>query len=180
MEYNIAKSVRETGSYLPQNVRRTYMKLKRCPKCSLRKRSDSFWNNKASSDGKCTYCIPCNKEVRNAYYASHPEWARDLRHREYKRNREKYLARERRKAYGISNSEYQRLLIQQGNKCALCGSPERSKRNGKLMQLAVDHCHTKGHVRGLLCMSCNNGLGRFRHDIPTIKRAIAYLNKYKK
>ena len=43
--------------------------------------------------------------------------------------------------------------------------------------LAVDHCHNKGEVRGLLCYSCNIALGLFKDDINKLKSAISYLQE---
>ena len=52
--------------------------------------------------------------------------------------------------------------------CDLCQTPAK---------LYVDHCHKTGFVRGLLCPSCNTGLGQFKDSITTLKRAAAYLEK---
>lgn len=56
------------------------------------------------------------------------------------------------KTYGITGDEYEALLRRQGGKCAICRARPRSKR------LAVDHNHTTGAVRGLLCSRCNHDL----------------------
>ena len=45
------------------------------------------------------------------------------------------------------------------------------------MQLVVDHCHKTGKIRGLICDSCNVGLGRFKDNIDNLKNAIKYLEK---
>ena len=56
--------------------------------------------------------------------------------------------------------------------CEICGSaPGKGK-------LALDHCHTTGHIRGLLCLSCNVALGHFRDDPDRLRRAIKYLAKH--
>jgi hypothetical protein len=41
--------------------------------------------------------------------------------------------------------------------------------------LAVDHCHESGKIRGLLCLTCNVGLGMFKEDVDIMKNAIEYL-----
>lgn len=43
----------------------------------------------------------------------------------------------------------------------------------------IDHCHTTGKVRGLLCSKCNTGIGMFKENIITLKRAIRYITHHK-
>ena len=63
------------------------------------------------------------------------------------------------------------LFIRQDGCCAICGIPEKELKR----RLAIDHCHTKGHIRGLLCTRCNFVLG-FAKDNPYIlQSAIDYL-----
>lgn len=69
--------------------------------------------------------------------------------------------------YGITLAEFNEMVTDQGGRCAICGvDPPR---------LVVDHDHESGVVRGLLCDSCNNGLGRFRDDPDALMAAAAYL-----
>jgi hypothetical protein len=70
--------------------------------------------------------------------------------------------------YGLSAQEY---WAAEAAGCALCGEPFVGKTPH------VDHCHKTGHVRGLLCASCNKGLGHFKDDIETLERAVAYLRR---
>jgi hypothetical protein len=56
--------------------------------------------------------------------------------------------------------------------CEICGGIDDGK------QLAVDHDHLTGHVRGRLCSSCNRGLGLFKDSIPVMERAIHYLRRH--
>jgi len=72
--------------------------------------------------------------------------------------------------WGLTLEEYQEMLNQQNNKCAICGSTDLK---GK--QRAIDHNHTTGKIRGILCNNCNNGLGRFKDNINFLQNAIKYL-----
>jgi hypothetical protein len=74
--------------------------------------------------------------------------------------------------YGITEEDYNLMLENQNNCCAICKKESDIK-------LSVDHCHQSGAVRGLLCKKCNLGLGYFKDDTTTIKEAIKYLNKSK-
>jgi hypothetical protein len=81
------------------------------------------------------------------------------------------------KRFGISLEDYQLMLNNQNNVCAICGQPEKSVdyRTKKVRSMAVDHCHTSGKIRGLLCSDCNTALGLFRENIDFMKSAIKYL-----
>jgi hypothetical protein len=76
-----------------------------------------------------------------------------------------------RREYGITLSEYKRVLRGQGGCCAICKRPEKEFKNA----LAVDHDHVSGKLRGLLCWGCNKALGVFRDHIENMKEAVQYL-----
>jgi hypothetical protein len=101
------------------------------------------------------------------------EYDREYRRRTRKEARSKNLL----KKYGITLAEYDRLHSEQDGACAICGRAESrvDGRTGRVLPLAVDHCHANGHVRGLLCASCNKGLGVFRDDPALLRRGAAYL-----
>lgn len=73
--------------------------------------------------------------------------------------------------YGVSPNDYERMLENQLGLCAICNKKCTSGKD-----LAVDHDHETGIVRGLLCQSCNWGIGNFSDDIKIISNAIAYLS----
>lgn len=82
------------------------------------------------------------------------------------------------KRYGLTPSDYDRMLEAQGGKCAICRQPETFRRkDGSPMHLAVDHCHTTGRVRGLLCRMCNQTLGRVKDSVELLQASIDYLRK---
>lgn len=74
-------------------------------------------------------------------------------------------------AFGITVEEYNRLLVSQGCRCAICRELPCKKR------LAVDHDHETGKIRGLLCFECNIGLGKFRDSALMVEAALRYLTK---
>lgn len=71
-------------------------------------------------------------------------------------------------------NDYDRLFSLQKGKCAICMQPQNSSRN---KALAVDHDHTTGKVRGLLCDTCNRALGLFKDDIFILSMSIEYLKR---
>ena len=96
----------------------------------------------------------------------------------YKRNHPEKIKASSEKSklakYGIDRARYQLMFAEQKGVCKLCGKPEK-----KIRKLAVDHCHTTGKVRGLLCMECNTGLGKFKDNTEVLARAIAYLEVHR-
>ncbi len=75
-----------------------------------------------------------------------------------------------RSQFGITPAEYESLLTQQNNSCAIC---KREEPTGYGWH--VDHCHTTKKVRGILCSMCNQGLGLFQDNTSSLKEAVKYL-----
>lgn len=99
--------------------------------------------------------------------------------REYrKKNPEIMRNIEVKKKYGIPTVEYVEMLVDQKGVCLLCEQPETSidHRTKRVRNLAVDHNHINGKVRGLLCSNCNRGLGFFRENQAVLQKAIEYLS----
>lgn len=96
---------------------------------------------------------------RARYEAKHPDRAAAQRWRE------------RLRPYGITPEQHAEIMVKQNGLCAICSGPCKSGR-----RLAIDHDHSTGRVRGLLCASCNNGLGRFKDDPALLVAAANYLN----
>lgn len=111
-----------------------------------------------------------SKEVKNARAR---KWLKEDR----EKNPEKYRNKDLIKNFGISLDEYNVLLEKQNGVCAICGNPERTRHNNtdRIRNLAVDHCHKTGRVRGLLCTACNQGLGNFRDNPDYLAKSISYL-----
>lgn len=85
---------------------------------------------------------------------------------------------QRERLYGITDVEYNARLESQKGVCAICGTDTPTENHDETRpHLYVDHCHTSGAVRGLLCGNCNTGLGFFKDNPERLKAAIQYLTK---
>lgn len=77
--------------------------------------------------------------------------------------------------YGITGKQYDQLLAFQGGVCFICGQSPKKQR------LAVDHDHSTGEVRGLLCAGdaygCNVALARLLDNLDMARRALAYVEQ---
>ncbi len=76
--------------------------------------------------------------------------------------------------YGLSQEQWDKLFALQGNKCAICGKKKfgEGKRGPH-----TDHCGNGGHIRGILCRSCNTALGHFGHSVRRLRSAIKYMER---
>lgn len=137
--------------------------------------------------------MPYTREQDRAYKrtkrAEKPGHEAALQRAQYERNKEKINERQRaayaakterdrldrrlRTIYGISADDFDKMLADQDGVCAFCkGGPAR-----KTKRLFVDHCHETGRVRGLLCLSCNQALGRLGDNVESIERVLVYLKR---
>lgn len=136
---------------------------KSCSKCKQTKDVSEFNKRRRASDGLDFWCKECNKKSCNAYNRSNAGQTKAR-----KRNLERY---------SLSVSAYENLLKGQGFVCAICKHPEtKSRKSGKVLPLAVDHSHTTGKVRGLLCNNCNRGLGLLGDSRAILSEAVRYLD----
>lgn len=124
-----------------------------------------------------------NNCTRPLYKAGYCKTHSPERQREYRKaNAERFKGYTLKRDYDLSLDEYQELLERQGGCCAICGTPdgaERGNNNGS-KRLSVDHDHTTGVVRGLLCGSCNQALGQFQDNTEWLWKAIEYLQANRK
>lgn len=90
----------------------------------------------------------------------------------HRRNPHVMLNSRRRKLYGVSPEDVQRMITAQGGRCLGC--------DGVLSNLkpCVDHDHKTGKIRGILCHSCNSGLGLLKDNIATLRRLTRYLDSH--
>ncbi len=104
-------------------------------------------------------------DICGSHYATDFERARHERDPGYRRRQKLRLN------FGITPEEYDQMVVAQAGGCAICGDPVSLG----LDVLEVDHDHTTGRIRGLLCGRCNKGIGLFRDDPSLLRRAVAYL-----
>lgn len=159
--------------------------MKRCIKCGTVKPLSDFYKASGTRDGRRNDCKPCNlatqaarldpeanRERARQWRRANPERAARRQHeysaagRKRISDRKSYLKRK----FGITPDQYDSMLAAQGNACALCGRPP----NGKVA-LHVDHDHSTGRIRGILCFKCNNALGDFDDDPDLLMAAAMYL-----
>jgi len=117
----------------------------------------------------------CRKHYMAKWYKEHPEEREKSRLKMQEVPREVMRDRQLRHYYGVDSAWYAEQLAKQNGVCAICFKPENKTIKGKLLRLAVDHCHDTHKVRGLLCQACNRGIGCFNHDPVTLRSAIEYL-----
>ncbi len=113
--------------------------------------------------------IVAQKTYAKAYYKK----TKDKKKEYYKANLPAIKSYKLRGKYGITLDDYNEMFIKQDGKCAICGNHQSEIKT----TLVVDHCHSTGKIRGLLCGNCNRGIGMLNHDIENLRCAILYLNK---
>lgn len=112
-----------------------------------------------------------NKEKIKAYNKANKTRIQNSCKVYYEANKEKIKAKQLQLKYGITIEEYNQLLINQNYSCKICFKNKEELEEA----LCVDHCHTTGKVRGLLCHSCNMGLGKFKDNKQLLLNAIEYI-----
>jgi hypothetical protein len=82
------------------------------------------------------------------------------------RHADKGRVYQRSRLYGLTPDDYAEMISQQDNRCAICGTMEWGGKSG---EPHIDHDHITGEVRGLLCASCNYGLGCFKDESKRLR-----------
>lgn len=129
------------------------MTTKQCNLCKEKKAVSLFSVDSRSKSGYQTRCKDCQSAVKKEmaqYYRG--------KHLEYK--------------YGMTHDDYERMLVEQDHKCAICGIDAKHSENSRL---CVDHDHDTGEVRGLLCKKCNQAIGLLQDNANFCDAAGRYL-----
>lgn len=136
--------------------------MKICSKCKENKPLNLFYKDNRSKLGVQSMCKDCFKN-----------WQRTPTGK--LTARKAHLVQ----TYSITLEQYNKLLEQQNYSCAICKTKDEDCYKGSGNNLAVDHCHETGKVRGLLCASCNIMLGNAKDKIEILEEAITYLKSMK-
>lgn len=159
---------------------------KACKCCGAIKPLSYFYNSKKSPCGKQAICKECQHIKNKEYYEKNKDKER-ARNKAYRTENKNALTRKKweqgiRYKYGISLEEFNKLLYEQGGVCAICKRKVAMPGLGARRKdtFVVDHDHTTGVVRGILCGNCNTALGQFRESIEVLAAAIRYLEKGEK
>lgn len=132
--------------------------VKTCTQCAMKKPIEEF---RVNSKGSLMWCQECHttigKNTMKNWRTKNPERA--------KYNRKRSLLTK----YNMTPEEFTYMVMEQGGVCAICGLVPSA--------LYVDHDHTTGAVRGLLCQKCNSGIGFLGDSLEGLEKAINYLKK---
>ena len=143
---------------------------KRCTCCGIEKPRSEFSAHAVAQNGVQSQCKKCAAEIARNKRNSAPKEKTAIINRRSKLKRN----------YGISLEDYDQLLKKQNGGCAICGTTNPVGRSGQFGPVFhVDHCHTNGHIRGLLCHHCNVALGAFKDDPKLLMKAMQYLERNK-
>lgn len=127
-------------------------------------------------DGLHCWCNKCEREYQRSWRIANLKKARGYDAARKLRNPLRHRPGMLRRIYGISVGDYEAKLAEQGGACAICKS-DKAGGVGKFMK--VDHDHKTGVVRGLLCHTCNFGIGALKDDPIVLLSAVDYLNRWK-
>lgn len=140
---------------------------KRCTKCGEMKPRSAFYLRKERDGGQTKpHCKTCSRAVAKEFRAANPEYvttwnaANTIKKSDWHRFRQ----------YGMTPDAYQVMFDQQGGLCAICA--------GDMGVGNVDHDHSTGVVRELLCHPCNIALGMFRDNRSVVASALEYLKRH--
>lgn len=127
------------------------------------KLAKEFHKDIRNKTGKRSNCKQCDKKASVLWKEQNKQHIAEY-NTKYKR---KYN-------YGLEHTQYEELLSNQNYRCAVCNTHKEDLKRG----LVVDHCHTTGKYRGLLCHSCNVAIGMLKESEDNFMAAISYLRSY--
>ena len=133
---------------------------KYCKSCDTTKPIDDFYLRNKTSMVRHSTCKECDKK---RVKENHDPVA--------------YRNAELQRRYGITQQDYEVMIVEQNNQCAICNATEPGGRHNS-GYFVVDHCHTTGKVRKLLCNNCNTALGLVGDNTQTLQSMIEYLQEH--
>ena len=146
--------------------------MKTCAKCKTPKDLNSFNLARKRKDGRNPYCKECRRTERQStrYQDYLKKYTRCVLEKNPQYNRQVLV----KSKYGLTLDQIEDIFTLQGRKCLICGVTDIPSD-----KWAVDHDHSTGEVRGILCKKCNSGIGFLGDSIDTILNAYNYLARFK-
>jgi len=152
-----------------------------CTKCGEWKPASDFYIRKSGE--KPAQCKKCETDATKRRRVENPEKYRKIEKNTYEKGwtNQRLMARKKDafSKYGLTFEDFLGLLKSQDGKCSVCGSSiyvipsERGKQDGAV----IDHDHSTGKIRGLLCNRCNRGIGFLGDGIEGLENALKYLKR---
>jgi len=134
-------------------------------------------NKSKWEERQCTQEYKAHKnEMRNLRYSTDEKYRKKIleSRKEYNRRKPEIKLAQHLREFGLTIEDYSNMAKDQDGKCAICGSAIGDSAGRRLY---VDHNHSTGKVRGLLCSSCNFGIGNFKDSVELLRSAIKYLEE---
>jgi Recombination endonuclease VII len=151
--------------------------LKHCSDCKLDQSVLFFYRNRARPSGYSSQCKTCADKRRVKRSKENRQRENESRRDYYKRTYTPQNGKKKElQKFGLTLDSFSAMKEAQNDACAVCKRPEQiNHTKGKKRELAVDHCHLTGRVRGLLCNACNTGIGKLKDSPQLLEAAIMYL-----
>jgi len=108
----------------------------------------------------------CRTCYNQWYFKTHPEEYKQAGLKWRSNNKEKLRNKALKENFGITLEEFRERLSKQDGLCAICSLEPGTH---------LDHNHATGKIRGILCNTCNRGLGLFKDNRSVLDNAIRYL-----
>lgn len=140
---------------------------KLCSRCKEEKEITEYYLSKGRYSSACK---SCKSNMYKDWEKRNPEKRKEIHERHYEKTARWHVLKYK---YGITKEDYEKMLLLQNGKCAICGTT--NSRHNKSNNLLVDHCHDSLKVRGLLCNRCNTTLGLVNDNIDILSKMIDYL-----
>ena len=142
--------------------------MKTCTRCNKEKDETLFVLDRTRNRRK-SQCASCTSLKAKEWRKKNPNYEKHRYRHDKVNSRERHLIRK----YGVDLHKYNELLRAQNGRCAICGGEESDQFK---QVFHVDHCHSTGRVRGLLCRGCNHVLGHLKDNPELLLRASNYLS----
>jgi len=140
-----------------------------CSKCGKEKSITEFSKRNSRKRGYQYACKDCCRKYRRKHKDKSILYNKEY----WKNNKKRLSAYMKFYHYGVTPEDYDKLYKKQNGCCALCG-----RHQSELTKtLCIDHDHKTGKIRGLLCLSCNRGVGYLQDDAELCLKAYQYLRK---